>query len=43
MAHTLTSADKASIQTQLEDYAVASIRPVITDPDNNFHNFKNCI
>jgi len=37
---TLTSADKASIQTQLEDYAVASIRPVITDPTTTFITLK---
>ena len=37
---TLTSADKASIQTQLEDYAVASVRPVITDPETTFITLK---
>ena len=37
---TLTSSDKASIQTQLEDYAVASVRPVITDPETTFITLK---
>ncbi len=37
---TLTSADKASIQTQLEEYAVASVRPVITDPETTFITLK---
>ncbi len=37
---TLTSADKASIQTQLEDYAVASVRPVISDPETTFITLK---
>ena len=37
---TLTSSDKSSIQTQLEDYAVASVRPVITDPETTFITLK---
>ena len=37
---TLTSSDKASIQTQLEDYAVASVRPVISDPETTFITLK---
>tara|TARA_A100001035_G_scaffold60028_1_gene45014 strand:+ start:1073 stop:2950 length:1878 start_codon:yes stop_codon:yes gene_type:complete len=37
---TLTSSDKSSIQTQLEDYAIASVRPVITDPETTFITLK---
>mgnify|MGYP001174789367 CR=1 FL=1 len=37
---TLTSADKTSIQTQLEDFAVASVRPQIVDPETTFITLK---
>ena len=37
---TLTSSVKASIQTQLEDYAVASVRPVIIDPETTYITLK---
>tara|TARA_B100000965_G_scaffold398888_1_gene417750 strand:+ start:2570 stop:4447 length:1878 start_codon:yes stop_codon:yes gene_type:complete len=36
----LTSAEKESIKTQLEDYAVASVRPVISDPETTFITLK---
>ena len=32
----LTSAEKEDIRTQLEDYAVASVRPVLSDPETTF-------
>ena len=37
---TLTSTDKSSIQTQLEDYAVASVRPIVIDPDTTYITLK---
>ena len=32
----LTSAEKEDIRTQLENYAVASVRPVLSDPETTF-------
>jgi len=32
----LTSAEKEDIKTQLENYAVASVRPVLSDPETTF-------
>jgi|TARA_R110002074_G_scaffold109941_3_gene236860 hypothetical protein len=32
----LTSAEKADITTQLENYAVASVRPILSDPETTF-------
>lgn len=36
----LTSAEKESIKTQLENFAVASVRPVISDPETTFITLK---
>ena len=37
---TLTSAEKEDITTQLESYAVASVRPVLSDPETTFITLK---
>ena len=37
---TLTSAEKEDIKTQLESYAVASVRPVLSDPETTFITLK---
>ena len=36
----LTSSEKESIKTQLENYAVASVRPIISDPETTFITLK---
>jgi len=36
----LTSAEKEDIRTQLENYAVASVRPVLSDPETTFITLK---